>query len=245
MNGFFSWLKNKNGACYKSGFIMAETGNIILAIVVGVLFILIVLQIIYIRATFATYDKEKYRMIQPASVETNRNTLKAYALVVNVAGTSVVNEQCNALRPKVVANTYLICGGKPSTQDIEYTSGLWLVLEKNTSSTTLISDIVSQRTTYVMIDNIVCIATYDMDKIDEVKQRIELSNVQDKDFVFLSTLDDQTSTSCEAVGMMQAFRVVQNSQPLNNMRDIERINVIFTRNIQNLPIILLGFTTIA
>lgn len=131
-----------------------------------ILFIMIVLQITYIRAKLAYYDEEKYKILsgledKPKSAT---NTVKAYGLSVDKRVTGLMNDAARfdpGFDLTISDNLYVNCNDEPKSKDVYFRGGSWVALRRNDGCSNLVQDVLTKQTRYVVIDNVVYIAHFD------------------------------------------------------------------------------------
>jgi hypothetical protein len=232
--------------------------DIVLAVVAICLFIAILLQIIYIRATFHTYDKEKYRIWGSATAPDTggdaSNSVKVYSLVVHPKHTKIANDVA-LLNPSlgidIPDNIYVMCDGVPTSKDVRFSRGHWLAMNRNQGSNNILQDLISGRVRYLLLDNTVFVAHFQKDAVSNLREALgQNANVdkpvlQDQEFVLLTELDNsfvfanlKDSATCAEVSGMNVFKLhpSSGSSPQDIMRYIETSPA-------DVPVVILGFST--
>lgn len=234
----------------------------IVLVVLGVFFLLcIVLQIVYIRTSLATFDKDKYTILNNNSLACNNNannSIKVYGLDIHKNHTIVVNDVFKARKDSELSlsipdNVYVFCGKAPISKEIRYTDGLWLIVKKNEGCSNLLHDTVTKQTKYIVVDNM----TYTIHFDRELKEKM-LSALSGNPGIDWPIFDDQEMFVLTKLS--QSFRVVDTGMNdgdtcslnsgmnvfklygSNNTKDV--IETIRETTSSSIALIIIGFSTV-
>lgn len=229
--------------------------DIVLVVCAVLLFILVVLQIIYIRSALATYEKEKYKILNGGNTTLGsvNNTLKVYGLDIHKKHTTLINDATRFTPGFDIAipdNLYVYCSGIPMSKDVLFKRGTWLVLNRNEGSNNLIQDVLSKRTRYIIIDNVMHVIHFDRELVEKLRESLDTNSYVDKtllsdqEFIYITKVDNtfdfadsMDSARCTPLSSMRVFKL----QPSSSSSDI--ITQIHFAS-ADLPLVIVGFSTV-
>lgn len=151
---------------------------IIILVVTFVLFALLGLQIIYVRATIAQYEERYAKMVSDnvslvsaSQVDTTFNAVKAYGLSIDCDATVGLSAYSYALPERTVKpflqymrdGTVVDCDKNQSIMDVEFQDLTWLILQPTSSCATLRKDLAERRVKYLAIDDSIYMAHWSKD----------------------------------------------------------------------------------
>ena len=234
--------------------------DLVLCVVAGFLFVLVALQIFYIRATLATYEKEKYKILNagsstlPGSIN---NTLKVYGLNIHKRHTTLVNDTTQFTAGFVVEipdSMYISCAGVPTAKDVVFRRGTWLALNRNDGCNNLLQDVLSKRTRYIIIDNVLYVVHFDRELVEKLRASLDSNEnfdrmlLADQEFLYVTKVDNSfdfaepaDSTRCVASSSIHLFRL----QPSSTASLTNLITQVQSATGSTLPVVVVGFSTTA
>lgn len=230
--------------------------DIVLAAVAVLLFILVVLQIVYIRGALATYDEEKYKILNGGNTTLGsiNNTLKVYGLDIHKTHTALVNDAARftpGFNIAIPDNLYVNCSGVPTSKDVLFKRGTWLVLKRNEGSNNLIQDVLSKRTRYILLDNVMHVIHFDKELVEKMRAsldgnaHVDKAALSDQEFVLLTKVDatfefadPMDSARCVPLSSMRVFRL-QPPSPPSPTGILSHVHSAAS----DLPLVIVGFST--
>ena len=235
--------------------------EIVLSIFAIVLFILVTLQIVFIRSTLATYAKEKYKILNnDMNIESITNTVKAYGLNINKKHTLYINDISllkTDLKTAIPDNLYVNCGDEPVAKDVYFTGGKWLALYRNQGCNNLLQDILSKRTRYIVINNVIYIVHFDNEIVVKIRENMEADTsnsvdqviLQDQEFVYVTKLDNtfefvdiNDSAICTKTSSINFFKISPSPSTTTTTKTI--IDDVTSSTTSDIPLVVIGFSAV-
>ena len=222
-----------------------------------VLFVAVVVQIIYVRAMLATYEKEKVKYLSSAwTTEAGRgNTLKVYGLRVSRKHTIAAKDvaklsEGGAMSATLNGSMYVLCGGSPAAKDVVFKDGFWLVVERNTGASNLINDVLTGRTRYMLVDNALYVVAFDRESSESAKAAMRSSTgvdrgaLEEQELLYVARADGAFSfrnamdaLTCSTTSYMRVFKLSSGTASASGLlAQVESAG-------GDLPLIAAGFST--
>lgn len=229
--------------------------EIILAIVTFVFIAAIIMQIVYIRVNLSHYVKENDVNIVPKPVDSSsKNLIKTYGIKLNVRHSMLIKEinKTNPTPLSVSDIAIVACNQGISSKDVIYNQYTVLVIDKNNGCHTLIHDILTQNTRYILSDSSIYIVHYSSEISEKLKNKMlgntytnnKLLESQEIIIVFnlsesfdFKEIDD--NRTCSRISVVNFFDLFVNYKPV----DTSYGNIADISSSFYIPNIILGFST--
>ena len=227
--------------------------DIVLTVSAIVFFVLIALQIIYIRSSLATYQKDKYNILSSGNtnvIGSVNNTIKVYGLDVHKNHTTIVNDTTKFNNIAIPDNLYVLCGDIPMSKDVTFNKGVWLVLNRNEGCNNLLQDVLSKRTRYILIDNIIYVVHFDREHVETLRmnldenQYVDKAQLSDQEFIYITKIensfdfvDPANSKECTPISSMRVFKLGTSTPSTTGILDQVKLMG------SDLQLVIVGFIT--